>query len=462
MCHVNDTAAAGIKDMQDKRPPDTLMPSVEYADNGHVVTKENAVTRMESARCSMRLPCVIHVVVCGMLCLIAPAATRAEGKVEVRIAEAVQELIPAIKANESLFRDLEIEYQTRYARGEQVTMPEFTKSEARTAHQITQGNLYWLDIEQHGKTGSGADTDSSNRTAYDGKTTRSWIQNRYGNLHVDRWESPLLLKPFKLVNFVGHSSVPEYLETGIAKVKSQIPDGASASETITRGPDAMFLGRQCIVLERRVVWTGMPPDPALREESMARLWICPETNYLPLKAEAYTIKEGREVVDARIQMDSVNEIEPGVFFPLQVTESVYAWVGGNDGRTPANTKVWTFGKVKLRPQYPIERFKDVSFATGALVYLLRDGQIVSSFKTGADPEEMGRILDALPPGGGMATTRMAVRATTVPQTNVAPPAPAVADPSASSAGRGLAVGSLALAIAMLCVAILLRRRHRAR
>jgi hypothetical protein len=293
----------------------------------------------------------------------------------------VQQLVPLIRQSESKYRDLEIHYKLEYTLlgGKLSVLDSAVTSSAVAVHQITQGDLYWLDYDHHGVTVGKTKTDESFLTGYDGKYTRNWIQHTYGNLHVgQRWESPLLFRPHAFVGLGENIMLSDYLERGDAKRKARVENaGYTVRENVAQIEDGVFLGRKCVVIESVSTY---------RKEGdggvtfVSRLWVCPEANYLPVKVEKYKRTEGKDELGETTQVESLKEVEAGVFLPAGATT-----LGYEDGKA-ITKRVWAFGETKLRPQYPVVRFAEVGFRKGALVYVIRDGKIERSFKAGEKGE----------------------------------------------------------------------------
>jgi hypothetical protein len=245
----------------------------------------------------------------------------------------------------------------------------------------------------------------------------------------------------------------------MASVKSKVPDGAQISETISRVADATFLGRDCIVLERRVVSSGLTRDRAAARttrETVARLWISPDANFLPLKVERYRVDQpGRETLDDSVQVDELAEIEPGVFFPKKATAVVY------EGKPKAqNTTVWNFDHVKLHPEYPIEQFRRVTFPEGSLVYVLRDGVITSSFEVGPDAETViQNLLSGTVADTTVATPAGVGRASPDASASSPPPSPRVAVSVMRSRTSFLVISAAGVLVVVLFAAVAYRLRR---
>ena len=98
------------------------------------------------------LPVTIHrhMIVCvGVLGMIGSLVFGAS-PVELHVAKEVQKLIPAIKANEAMFRDIELKYHGEFGFSGENKTSQFQASSKKTVHQITQGDLYWLDYNELG------------------------------------------------------------------------------------------------------------------------------------------------------------------------------------------------------------------------------------------------------------------------------------------------------------------------
>lgn len=313
-----------------------------------------------------------------------PGRALAAGQFRLKVNKDVRDLLPLIKTNEALFRDLEVKYRCEYTLlgGKLSMLRPAVVSQSISVHQITQGDLYWFDYDHHGITRGGDKTDESYLTGYDGKSTRSWIQHTYGDLFVgQRWENPLLFRPHGLLSFHPGITLSKYIENGDEGRKKDVGDGTIIEESIKRLPDAIVIDRQCHVLESTITYGG---DFKSHLVGVARLWICPEANYLPVKAEFYIgTRPNEERLTQAMQVDALQEIEPGVWLPKKASQTVYEDI------TLINKTEWSFETPKLRPHYPTDRFGQIEFPHGVLVHMIRDGQIVRSYHVGEDVDVPG-------------------------------------------------------------------------
>jgi hypothetical protein len=312
---------------------------------------------------------------------VTPAHGESETRIQVEIEEPVRALIPLIAANEGLFYDAEIVFSQEYENVSEKGLSQLVHDSRIEAHQIRQGDLYWLKYDHLGKSNNGEKYNDSQLSGYDGNTTKVWRQGSYANLYLDRWESSKLLHPHKLMGFAEDCTISQYLQTGFSRRKVTIPNG-KIDERITRLADDKYLGKSCIVLERHLVMSGFDKNETAPTHFVQRLWICPEVNYLPLKSEN---SDAGSYIKGKTQVEELSEIEPGVFFPKKVTTSVYDKPNKpTDAPRVNNTRLLTVKSVTLKPNYPKSRFAEVNFKDGSLVYVVRNGSVVFEFVAGPD------------------------------------------------------------------------------
>jgi hypothetical protein len=374
-----------------------------------------------------------------------PPAAEGKPPFDVHIDESAAKLLPAIKAGEALLADAEIRVRCEYRYSGRMQWEQLVAASTLIVRQIRQGDLFWMERDNRAKELGGKATHHTEQVGYDGHLTRVWNTSEpdssFGNLHLDRMEPTTLIYPHRMIGFCGSLSMRQSLETGVAGLKG-VPPGITIAETIRRLADSEWLGRKCLVLEQRTEWVGAK-DASGPQRFVNRLWICPEANYLPLKTEHFDLEGDREVLVEDLQVEELKEIEPGVFWPWRVTQhgtDKPAQLGGKP--TPATSWEWTFESVKLRPKYPKERFAEIAFKEGRLVYVVQAGKITGNFVAGPNfaSQELDEMfaLDPAPRAAGKAGAEPKK-----PQTVPAAPAPVAATPAPVPAAPTVSLQSTA-------------------
>lgn len=330
--------------------------------------------------------------------------------IDFRVTDDVKALVPKLLANELLYRDIELQYQSHYQCLRPLGLDGEVSEHITTAHEISQGEQYWLDYDMRGKKQGGDGlVDESSLVVCDGTTTRNWAQHRIGNVHLDRWETPLLFSPHRFITFIPDVSVSRYLAEGMAigRVKPSAL-GFVATERLSLADEQQYLGHRCVVVERRLI---LAPRTTGRQGShhIGRLWICPEMNYLPLKMTSHDLSGDKETIRQEMRIDALQEFEPGVSFPKHATRNFYESDGALCG-----TQTWQFDSVKLRPNYPPTRFdpKSVSFSKDALVYYIKNGEIIAQNSGEMEDQRIAAVLADM--SSSPAASRPSVSPTTMP------------------------------------------------
>ena len=119
------------------------------------------------------------------------------------------------------------------------------------------------------------------------------------------------------------------------------------------------------------------------------LWLAPERNYLPVKTESYLPDVSLELSVGVGFAKGFREIEPGVWLPFDRAVTVY----DSDKIREEKKQVFRNGdetrieKANLHPQYDLSLFRDVPFPDGSIVYEMKDGKVIKSYKQGKDKED---------------------------------------------------------------------------
>ncbi len=312
-----------------------------------------------------------------------PWLTVAQGEVVTDVAPPVQKLIPFIQANEILYDNVELGYSYQYQLIGDHSDERLDAIANANVKQITQGDLFWLNYDHRAISVAGNERSESRITGYDGSTTKSWIQNAIGNIHHNRVADPELFHPFRRVNFSPKVRLSEYLTSGLSRMN--VPQNILIRESISLKGTEHFLGQNCIVLVSETELSGTQGGMEVIERHKDCLWISPERNYLPLKHERFKIEGGRERRQITTEVTVLEEIDEGVFFPTAITSCEYDADAAEDDRIMTQ-RIWETKTVDLNPYYPLERFRDVQFGPDAIVYIVKDGDIIAEYGTGANDD----------------------------------------------------------------------------
>jgi hypothetical protein len=295
-----------------------------------------------------------------------------EGEVSVESDAEVKKLIPLIQANEILYNNIELEYDYSYKLTVPATEKQYTEISVK-AKQISQGDYFWFDYSHLGIKGSGDKGNQSRMTAYDGTVTRSWIQDAIGNIHYNRVEDPEMINPFKLLNFSPQKLLSDFLSSGVKNLG--VPEKVRTKQEFRVQGNERVGEYYCIKIECDTTMSGMSGGVNIDEKKIDYLWICPEKNYLPIKIEHFNVENGKAIKQLTRQVEELIQIADGVYFPVKVSES-----------SLKTNQIWSFKNIKLNPSYPIEKFRDVHFGKNAIVYFVKDGKIVTEYRTGQNDD----------------------------------------------------------------------------
>jgi len=224
---------------------------------------------------------------------------------------------------------------------------------------------------------------------YDGNVTRAWHQNAIGVIYMNRKDESLLFHPHRELNFTSKMLLSEYLLGGANKLN--YPEGVAVKQAIRIVGEERIQEHDCIMIESSTELKGAFAGHQIEEKHRDILYICPQANYLPLQRISYTLKDGRDVLKSTETVDELMLLEGDVFFPKSISNTLY------DESTGAvkHRKAWVLSDVKLSPQYPVDRFRQVEFAPDIIVYLVKDGEIIAAMPTGEYDDVSIEALDGM-------------------------------------------------------------------
>lgn len=303
-----------------------------------------------------------------------------------RADDRLTEIIQNVRANEELYRDIELRYRMDYDLlvdlGQQ---PDRTMKGIRLqSRSVLQKGLIYLKQDCKESTGDGKSQQVNTHQGYDGKFLRLVEQDAIANIREDRLEDPRLVRPhaFMLFDSAGIGpSLADYLTGG--KVARRIGGYDNAEITVSYDGDEVVEGLHCHRLKILYKLDGWKDD---RGPNVRFLWLAPERNYMPVRTEAH----GERPFDPKMwpgeigQAEDFREIAPGVWLPYRVTSAT------NDLRTYLKEKKkqvqnqwsYTIEEAKLDPQYDVSLFRDIPIPDGMVVYEIANGKTLRKYTKG--------------------------------------------------------------------------------
>src|SRR5205085_950101 len=132
--------------------------------------------------------------------------------------------------------------------------------------------------------------------------------------------------------------------------------------------DQIYGQTPCYVFECRETTKGTDNGVPVNQMTRSLLWVCPSKSHLPLRREYYLIRKGIEQLEQVSQVEDLMELEKDIFFPKTVATVKYD-VSEKKSK-PMVRQLWQFERVRLKPNYPPERFGDVTFLDGSPVFVV--------------------------------------------------------------------------------------------
>jgi hypothetical protein len=302
------------------------------------------------------------------------------GGVRKSRAESLEEVINNVRANEELYKNIDMTYERHYTlvmRPRKDDDPNtMIRSSTTTNHYIFQGELHYEDHREKAAVLSGKETLNDHLAGFDGQITRSLFQEAVAN--ITSGDVPCNApRPHTLLFAYNHfkGALSAYLAAATYENK--------AVTTIVLGAETVA-GHDCV----RLRCEARNANGKLR--SIRLLDLARDRNYLPIRkigfATSYSDKVPLEIDTA----DDFREIAPGIWLPYQVKIVVNEEIAASRGETvPYNTTDYTITECKLDPHYDVSFFRNIRIPDGTRIHEVTNGKITKSYVQGAKPEAAG-------------------------------------------------------------------------
>jgi hypothetical protein len=299
---------------------------------------------------------------------------------------ALQAIIDNVRANETLYSNIDVKWECTY-RLERPT--ERTKDLLRTADErgrvALQGQLFFVDIKRDYEDNDGSRGKRSFREAFDGTTTRILRDDQVGNIIDGRQESMRLIRPHDLLKRRSATKVPlsTYLEGAEACrahplgriYRTNYKDLRSTIEIVG---EERIGDRMCVHLRDTWFLTQNGERKVNLDED---IWLAIDRNYIPVKRSnsSYADRSGN-LLGQIDEVTGFREVEPGIWYPTEVItdcpDDVIAAV--KKQRVLGWREVLKVVDVTINPTMDKEIFSDVKFSPSAVVYHVKNGEIVGT------------------------------------------------------------------------------------
>lgn len=312
-----------------------------------------------------------------------PGAPAAEGQ-QARADDPMAEIIASVRAQEARYQDIEyvVKITTRQADPRAPDRPAEVKS-IETRRVVLQGDRIYLRKEVHERV-LASRVAREEISAYDGEWTRTVVAGNCANIHLGRFEHPDVSLPHVLALAHDHVNFPlsAYLAgTEAIHAHSKYPrfNGESGSvheftivETDYEGEEVVDGLRGAKIRVNR--WYLSRDEPWLQY-----LWQARERNFFCVKEQVSWPKFG-DVVLHEMRVDRMQEVAPGLWFPMKLTVIDYDADATKLTKKPvvSSRTETVVEKIDLAPHHDDAFFRDVAIPADLPVFTIRDRTLVGS------------------------------------------------------------------------------------
>jgi hypothetical protein len=308
----------------------------------------------------------------------------------------IGDIIKNVRANEQLYKDLDVIIQDEYVDSQASLgwQKDFLPIRQKTIdiRYVKQEGMFHLDIQgtvRRETSERKEETVARNKIRlFDGSTSRD-LQGNKANIVAGATLDADMISPHMLILQPCGYPVPlsTYMEGHQAMLACR---------------DLKWNPRIHIQIESQgeeVVETHPCQKVAIKHVSAASgrlqiawvLWLALDRNYLPIRCEAYTYRVSKTVPVGRAVARNLREIAPGVWFPYEVVYTAYNSITLREHQRQelAWRERYTVKSVSLEPHYPIAFFRDLRISDGTYVYEVNaNGKIGRSYVQGAPSESV--------------------------------------------------------------------------
>lgn len=293
-----------------------------------------------------------------------------------------EKVIENLRANEALYEDLDVTCFSTYSYVSPTPHPHAVRGYRGKTRTVLQGEKLYLDYERKGEGSDGTPYTESARYAYDGAVARILEGGNVANIRDDAPADGRLFRPHRIcISWpVSGTKLSDYLT--VAQV-----DKRAAVWSLHRS-DVDLDGLRCCVV-RGEFHRGATADSPVN--GRVDVWLASDRNYLPARLESYRNWDQPTLLPLPVSVFEITEWReslPGRWMPASASEIAY------DVRVLAETgkQVEELGTkyavqdVKFSPAYDDAFFRDVPFPPDAVVYEVKGGEIVASYKASEAPK----------------------------------------------------------------------------
>ncbi|MCA9096062.1 MAG: hypothetical protein KDA68_21430 [Planctomycetaceae bacterium] len=236
--------------------------------------------------------------------------------------------------------------------------------------RVVQQNEYFR-VDRHGTHGwaNGKSTTCDFLSGFNGKTTRTLSKNDTGNIFDGRSENEHLINPHDLLLFAMGTSTRIPLSVYLAGDDAifSYPDFPYHRSWYT--VSAEYYGEEEIdgLACHKVGYSILHRSTGSLVYAR-KFWLAKDRTLLPVKCESIdaTYSTWRPCCEASVE--SMNEISPGLWFPVKLQCSLFKKEGLEIGRIDIHwNKDITVSDISLNTSHPVAFFEDIPFPEGTHV-----------------------------------------------------------------------------------------------
>jgi hypothetical protein len=271
-------------------------------------------------------------------------------------------------------------------------VPDMPLSSQSRGMSVVQDELFRVDIEGSLTADSGKELKTDSKRAFDGDITRLLDQNIGNVLHYRKLD-PNVFRPHTMPLRRAGERVPlsVYLQ-GADAIRAH-PDNRRTDPAIFT--KASYQGQEMVgdlLCHKVVVDRGKNVAGAEVRTSWRIFWLAEDRNLLPVKTEGFASRLSAEIPIEVGQMLTLQELEPGVWFPSSYLHLVYDEISlmDNGVAVPCWRDEYTITDVRLNPGHEKEFFQEIDFPEGThVVEIDQDHQAVPRKEDAAAGEFRG-------------------------------------------------------------------------
>jgi hypothetical protein len=292
----------------------------------------------------------------------------------------LEKVVENVRSNEKLYDDIEFdqEFILESKEGDDA-VPQLMRHQLDRIHYIKQGSMIYLQSRTEGSTIGGERIEWKDFLGYDGTTRRAIQNDKIAN--IDEGPFECVQSPHNLyLKRVGHSfPLSDYLRNNGVKINPGF------RETDSR---ARYLGEEIVdgfACSKIGVELWIPNISKPSEGDYEITWLAHDRNYIPIRSIGYAFRYSKTLPIEEFRVVEFKEIEQDVWFPIEVEYRIYDEMKLREGvQRLSSVEKYKTNVISLNPKHPVELFRDVPFAPGALVYIMKNGQILKSYKEPSD------------------------------------------------------------------------------